>query len=264
MKASVLILTFNEQTNIARCIESLSFSDDILIVDSFSTDDTLNIACQYPNVTVLQNSFKDFSSQRNFGLENYNFKNEIVIHLDADEVLTKAFINALESVDFQKFDVVDCPNRIIMNGDWLKYSSGYPVFQSRVAKRDIRFVEVGHGQKIISDVPRTRIAVPYDHYNFSHGIGAWFSKHVIYAEKEAVKIIEGRQKKQYLFASSRRTIYELIPLSLRPILRFIYSFIFKLGFLDGLNGLRYCLMLTIYEAMIVLMVREKENHGSEN
>lgn len=261
MKASVLILTFNEEINIRRCLESVKFSDDVLVVDSFSSDRTLDIVDEFKNVTVIQNKFVDFSTQRNFGLEHYDFKNETVIHLDADEECTVEFVSALGEVDFSEFDVVDCANRIIMNGKWLRYSSGYPVYQSRVAHKDIRFEEVGHGQKILKYRKKTTLCVPYNHYNFSHGLASWFSKHIRYAEKEAAKYAEDTT--QIGGGGLRRLLYAHTPLSWRPVARFVYLFFFKRGFLDGWIGLQYSLMLAIYEMFIVMLVLESKSQKND-
>src|SRR5262249_55431897 len=94
MKVSVLLLTFNEATNLRRCLDALEWCDDIAIVDSGSTDGTLEIAhgC---NIRVLHRPFDDFAHQRNFGLAEAGFHNEWVLHLDADEVVTEAFVKKL-------------------------------------------------------------------------------------------------------------------------------------------------------------------------
>jgi glycosyltransferase involved in cell wall biosynthesis len=254
---SVLILTYNEQKNIAKCLESVAFSDDVVVVDSFSTDQTTNIIGAFENVKILQNKFTDFASQRNFGLDSHEFLNEIVIHLDADEILTPEFIKELSQVDFNKFDVVDCPSRIIFDGKWLKYSTGYPVYQSRIAKKHVRFYEHGHGQKISNDYVKTRMSTPYDHYNFSHGLPVWFIKHVKYARKEARNF-----KSQTLVSGplDRRWIYSAVPMIARPFARFVYQYIFKQGFRDGKEGFRYCLMILVYELMIYIMYNEVTPH----
>src|SRR5437870_13096926 len=85
---SVIILTHNEETNIARCLDSVSWSDDILVVDSFSEDRTVEISKRH-GARVIQRAFEDFSSQRNFASEQGNLKHVWVLHLDADEIFTR-------------------------------------------------------------------------------------------------------------------------------------------------------------------------------
>src|SRR5438552_15428677 len=84
---SVLILTYNEEQNLPACLESVRWSDDVLVVDSFSTDRTVEVA-RRNGVNVLQNRFVNFAEQRNFGLAHGNLKHDWVLHLDADERVT--------------------------------------------------------------------------------------------------------------------------------------------------------------------------------
>ena len=97
MKISALILTFNEECNIRNCLESIRDLDDILVVDSGSTDQTCAYAKEY-GARILTRPFDNFANQRNFGLDEGNFKNDWVLHLDADEVATKEFLDAIMSL----------------------------------------------------------------------------------------------------------------------------------------------------------------------
>ena len=88
MKVSVLLLTFNEEGNLPRCLNALEWCDDIIVVDFGSTDRTVGLARQ-GRARVLHRPFDDFASQRNFGLSEGLPKHEWVLHLDADEVVTE-------------------------------------------------------------------------------------------------------------------------------------------------------------------------------
>src|SRR4051812_49538442 len=94
MKVSVLILTFNEAENLPTCLEALSWCDDIVVLDSGSTDETVAVSRSY-GARVLIRPFATFADQRNWGLDHGALCHEWVLHLDADEVLTDAFYNAL-------------------------------------------------------------------------------------------------------------------------------------------------------------------------
>ena len=98
MKVSVLLITFNEAKNLARCLSALSWCDDIVIVDSGSTDNTVEIA-RDRNVRVLQRQFDNFSGQRNFGILEGKLRYDWVLHLDADEVVTQEFVSRLLALD---------------------------------------------------------------------------------------------------------------------------------------------------------------------
>ena len=93
---TVLILTYNERENIGRTLEALRWADRVLIVDSYSTDDTLQIAGGFPNVQVVQRPFESFASQCNFGLEQIG--TEWVLSIDADYVLTSELIGEIRGL----------------------------------------------------------------------------------------------------------------------------------------------------------------------
>lgn len=264
MKVSVLILTYNEEINILRCLESLAGFDDIIVVDSGSTDATCAIAIEL-GARILTRPFDNFASQRNFGVEKGGMIHDWVLHLDADEVLTPAFRTALDAL--APIDAIDgwrVPSKTMLNGRWLKYASMYPTFQVRLGHRDrLRFKQVGHGQR--EDCPHERVGTfpePYLHYNFSHGLAKWFAKHIRYAEDEARQMeVDAAEKDagERLFSGDaterRRALKRLVnrlPVWLRPPLRFFQVLILRRGLLDGRAGLQYALMLSAYEAMIAV------------
>lgn len=266
VKVSALILTFNEERNIAACLQSLDGIEDVVVVDSGSTDATCAIARQH-GARILERPFDDFARQRNFGLEHGKFREEWVLHLDADEVATPEFLRALDALQPDKgIDGYRVPSKTMLRGQWLRRSGMYPTYQVRLGRRDaMRFVQVGHGQR--EDLPPARVGtfdVPYLHYNFSHGLPQWLRKHVAYAEAEAHQLFEDRARPLALrdimsgdMTGRRRALKRMInrmPVILRPPLRFVHSYLLRRGFLDGTAGLQYAVMLTCYEAMIAAQV----------
>lgn len=263
MKVSVLILTYNEEINIERCIKSLKGIDDVIVVDSNSTDLTREIAREL-GARILTRKFDNFANQRNFGLDEGEIHNEWVLHLDADEELTPTFREVLEALDVPAdLDGFRVPSKTILNGKWLRYAGMYPTYQVRLGHRKrLRFTQVGHGQR--EDVPPERLGTfqePYLHYNFSHGLKKWFIKHVQYASDEAhqarieMQNNSGSWSQMFSRDSTKRrraakSLVNRLPVWLRPPLRFFQVFILRRGFFDGRAGLQYALMLTAYEAMI--------------
>ena len=262
MKVSALILTYNEERNIAACLGSLVGIDDIVVVDSGSADRTCALAEEY-GARILTRPFDNFANQRNFGLEVGGLRHEWVLHLDADEVVTPEFLTALESLTpEQGIEGYRVPSKTILNGRWLRYSGMYPTYQVRLGHRDrMRFRQVGHGQR--EDLAPTQVGTfsePYLHYNFSHGLTPWLRKHVGYAEAEGWQVFLERQERlcpKDLFSGSRtqrrralKRMVNRIPVVFRPPLRFLHSYILSGGFLDGRSGLQYAVMLSCYEAMI--------------
>jgi len=269
MKVSVLILTFNEEMNLPSCLQALAWCDDLVVLDSGSTDRTVEIAKAH-GARLLLRPFDTFADQRNFGLDTGDFRHEWVLHLDADEVVTPQFVQTLAKLqppaDVAAYHV---PSKLMLAGKWLRFAGMYPTYQVRLGNiAALRFKQVGHGQR--EDVKHGRIDVfnePYLHHNFSKGLVAWLRKHTEYAEDEAQEIIQIRVGRVELdcnggaasVADRRRALKRFsaqLPLALRPFARFIYVWIWRFGFLDGRAGLLYALMLAVYEGMIAIIASE--------
>ena len=273
MTPSVVILTFNEEPNIERCLSSLGDLDDVLLIDSGSTDRTVEIA-EGMGARVLRRAFDDFAGQRNFALESGALRHDWVLHLDADEELTDAFRAALR--DLRGEDTLDgyrVPSKTMLNGAWLRHAGMYPTYQVRIGHRDrLRFKQVGHGQREAS--PPERIGtfdVPYLHHNFSHGLAAWFAKHVRYASDEADQALRERAEAGDAAATTgdrtegRRSLKRLanrLPGFVRPLARFAYVYFVRRGILDGRAGFLYASMLAIYEGMIAVLIAERSSRNA--
>ncbi|MFC1605466.1 glycosyltransferase family 2 protein [Pseudomonadota bacterium] len=264
---SVLILTLNEADNIERCIESLSWCDDIVILDSFSADDTLEraMAC---GARVFQRKFDNFAAQRNHALDQFEFKHDWILHLDADEVVTPELAREIaEKMQDRRFAAYRIASKMMFMGKWLRHSGMYPCYQVRLGRKDqLRFEQVGHGQREVTDAGAVgTLEEPYVHYGFSKGMADWLERHNRYSSDEALTGIEllrgGSGGIAALFStdpsSRRRALKRLsVRLPFRPALRFIYMYCLRLGFLDGRAGFVYCRLLAMYEYWIVLKMRE--------
>jgi glycosyltransferase involved in cell wall biosynthesis len=264
-KFSIIILTYNEEETLQGCLDSIKWCDDVVVIDSYSSDTTCTIAKE-SGARVFQNKFTDFAQQRNFANDIVPFKHEWVFHLDADEHFTtelRAECNkAIEDYQFGAFLV---PAKEILWGSWLKYSAG-KVYQMRFHKlTDARFEQYGHGQRECGlKKGLGKLKNQYDHYFFTKGVNQWFIKHLKYASEEAEneqmvsfkkipfgKLIYGKshEKRRVLKALSYKMPF-------RPLFKFFYMYIFKLGFLDGKVGFRFCVMKSIYEQFIILKTVE--------
>jgi hypothetical protein len=279
MKVSVLILTFNEEANLDACLDALAWCDDILVLDSGSTDRTVEIA-RANKARVLCRRFDNFASQRNFGLEHGSFKHEWILHLDADEIVTPEFVGALDRLSCtETLDAYRVPSKLILFGRWLRHAGMYPTYQVRLGHRErLRFSQVGHGQRETSASERIGLfPEPYLHYSFAHGMRHWLEKHVRYAQDEAEllrDIKSGRHKEMNVEQSdatqrrrSAKAMSARLPLCLRPVARFTYVYIFRRGFLDGRAGLAYAVMLAVYEGMVAAfgyesLLAERSDIGS--
>lgn len=262
---SILILTFNEELNIAKCLDALNDCMDIVIIDSFSTDKTLDIISNYSNIRVFQRKFDNFANQRNYALDNLQFNQKWILHLDADEIVDNDFIeecNRLAESDNKSAYWVS--SKLIFLNRWIRYASSYPVYQMRFMKLgEVRFIQVGHGQREGEALRGFgSMKNSYLHYNFSKGISEWIEKHNRYSLAEAIEEINEQPGSFWNIFSKeiiikRRTLkYISHKLCCRPFLRFMYLYVIKKGFLDGIPGYYYCQLMAMYERMIVLKKKE--------
>lgn len=259
MSISCVILTKNEEANIASCLDSLHWCDDIHVVDSGSTDLTCDIAAS-KSVNVLANDFKSFANQRNWALDNCKLQHEWVLFLDADEHSTESFYELISNKTSQAEDSVAgyyCCWKLMLNETWLKYSDSFPKWQFRLLRRGYaRFKDVGHGQK--EEILKGKIEYihePYLHYSFSKGWDEWWQRHYRYAKEEAEYRASARVSILDLFsrhASIRKNSLKIIASKTPgwPIFKFFSEYIFKFGFLDGKDAFKYCKNKAIYEALI--------------
>jgi glycosyltransferase involved in cell wall biosynthesis len=259
---SVVVLTFDEEINIERCLRSVRFSDDVLVVDSGSRDRTVERATAL-GARVLHRPFDDFASQRNFAMECGALRHPWVLHLDADEEATPALVDELRSIAAQAAPpaaIWKVPSRLLLDGAWLRHSGMYPSYQVRFGRREVlRFVQHGHGQREApGSGPVGTIQAPLDHHNFSKGIADWLRRHVRYAADEAAQAAGERfalRDWPLLFSTDpttrRRALKSLsYRMPFRPSLRFLYVYLLRRGFLDGVAGYRYARLLATYESMI--------------
>lgn len=271
---SVIILTRNEETDLPRCLEALRWCDDLHLVDSGSTDRTVEIARSF-GAHIYVNPFKSFGVQRNWSLENCSLKHNWILFLDADEVASREFVANMFAAVKQAPDTVAgyyCCWKMIYEGQWLKRCDSFPKWQFRLLRKGAaRFTDFGHGQKE-ADVRGTieYLSTPYDHYALSKGIGPWVERHNRYASLEAVERLTAPIKWREVFSphGSRRN-KALKPLVSRmpawPLVRFFAMYVMKLGFLEKRAGFVYCANIAYYEFLIRIKMREqKQKRLAEN
>src|SRR5215475_4225086 len=263
---SVVILTHNEEINIGRCLDSVSWSDDILIVDSFSEDRTIEISKRY-GARVIQRTFDDFSAQRNFASEQGNLKNEWVLHLDADEIVTPELRVELPKAVSGDKDAYRVASKLIFCGKFLRHAGLFPWYQVRLGRKQaLRFKQVGHGQR--ETIEPSRIGTLKSsllHFNFSKGLSDWIERHDRYSTAEAqqnlfgyadgdVPILDLLSTETDRRRRAAKKIFRRLPC--RATIRFIYMYLCRGGILDGRAGFTYCRLLAWYEWLIVLKERE--------
>jgi glycosyltransferase involved in cell wall biosynthesis len=270
---SIVILTHNEAINIERCLASVAWSDDMLVIDSGSTDGTIEQA-QRLGARVIHRQFDNFADQRNFALDHGGLKHQWVLHLDADEAVTPGLQREMQEIAAcgRGKDGYRVPSRLMMMGKWLKHSGMYPSYQVRFGSRDrLRFHMVGHGQReLLTPGEVGTLNGDLIHYNFSKGVSDWLGKHARYARDEATNAMQGGDAYRWrdLLRSTdrveRRRLLKGLSygIPMRPLARFIYVYLVRMGFLDGRAGFRYAMLIAIYQWAIDMNMLEQRQRGS--
>lgn len=265
---SVVILTKDEEVNIDACLDSVSWSDDVLVVDSYSTDRTVERA-RRRRTRIMQRRFTSFAEQRNAAHEQGQLRHDWVLHLDADERVTPALRDEmLAAIQARDVDAFGVAAKLMFEGVWLRHSSMYPAYQVRLGRRDVlRFSQVGHGQRETVTPQRVRLLEhPLVHLAFSKGCADWLARHNRYSSIEAQAAFDLLREQAFDWrallshddpvARWRALKDASWRLPFRPAWRLLYLLFMRRGVLDGVPGVNYSLLLAIYDFMTWLKLRE--------
>lgn len=255
---AVIILTKNEELHLERALKSIaSFASEIFVVDSFSSDRTVEIA-ETNNAIVLQNPFVNQAVQFNWALDNTAIKSEWILRLDADEIIEFDLQQEIqERLSKLPSDVVgvNLKRKHIFMDRWVRHGGRYPLVMTRIFRR-------GHGRSenrwmdehIVVHGGRT---VTFNGGFADHNLkdlSFFIDKHNSYATREAIEVLNQRHQlfdrndelhavRGSLSVASKRfikeKIYNRIPFTISSTAYFLYRYIFQLGFLDGRSGLVY-------------------------
>ena len=274
---SVLILTKNEEQDLPGCLASVAWCDDVHVFDSMSTDATVEIATR-AGARVTQRDYGnnklsfggDESAHRNWGLKNIAFKYDWIFVIDADERMTPALeVAARQAVAAPGATVAfSVQRRDFFWGTWLAHVQTSP-FYLRLFRPDCLHYERLINPVSVASGPTAKISGYLDHFPFSKGTRFWLERHNAYSSAEALQIMQNRKAGgsfsplSAFFESDfhRRRYHQkelFYRLPMRPVIKFFLLYLLKRGFLDGRAGLRYAVLQSIYEYMIVLKVKELE------
>lgn len=272
---SVLIPIRNEEGNLPRCLASVAWADEIVVVDSQSTDRSVALAQRF-GVEVVQFHFNGiWPKKKNWALETIPFRHEWVLILDADEVMPVDA--AAEIGDVIKADGHGCAGywinrRFMFMGRWLRHAY-YPNWNLRLFKHRLgRYERLVQGatqsgdnevhEHIMVQGTTGRLRCEMDHYAFA-SIDVFVEKHNRYSNWEArLELEEGLDHTrastlQSRHVRARRLLKRAVRrLPCRPLLRFIYVYIFQAGFLDGREGYIFARLHAVYEFLAVAKAAE--------
>jgi glycosyltransferase involved in cell wall biosynthesis len=262
---STLILTMNEEVNIGACLDSVSWCDDVVVLDSGSTDQTTGLATRR-GARVVTRPFDDYASQRNFGLSGIAYRHEWILMLDADERVPADLDREMRQAVAKAADDValfQLRRRDWLLGRWIRHSSGYPTWFGRLARRGRVSVQRPINEEYHAAGRIESLSAHLDHYPFNKGFAEWIAKHNRYSGMEA-RLFEARRSRPPVGSIFQRDpvlrrqalkdrVYRMPG---RPLLMFLALYVLRGGFLEGRAGLTFCLLRAWYEFTIDLKRRE--------
>lgn len=266
MNILAIILTYNEELHIERCIKSIKkLTTNILVIDSFSNDKTQDI-CLENNCKFLQRNFKSHSDQFNWALENIEENYEWILRIDADEIMTnelteniilktKSCKPSLNGIYF---------NRIIkFNGKKIRWGGASPSWSLRFFRFKKGYCESRlMDEHIIVDGDTTRINGNLIDENLN-SLSWWIQKHERYSSLEAIELLnteynflEHYKYSKFLRIKSSQSwlkekVYLKLHVSIRALLYFVYRYFFRFGFLDGTQGFSFHFLQGFWYRFIV-------------
>ena len=263
-KIAGVVLTLNEEQDLARALQSLSWCDELLVLDSGSTDLTQQVAERYQARFIQHRQDPPFliTVQRNWALDHCGLSSDWVLFLDADEEVGSKLVQTIQSSlhSGNNLDAYELTPRYWFLGRWLKHTQGYPNWHPRLIRRGATCFEGGVWESFAPDSRVGRISVPYEHYAFSKGFDDWLERHRRYSTWDAEQIVAFLTTRKSTTLTTRRWPWMRLFFSqfwwTRPSLRFLQKYVLQSGFLEGWQGLLFALMMAGYDMMTVIKVIE--------
>ncbi len=250
-KISAVIITYNEEKDILQCLESLNWADEIIVVDSGSTDNTVDICRKY-NAKIYTHSWPGYVAQKNYALQRASF--DWVISLDADERLSNELIMEIKSVlseDKPQFDGYAMPRRTFYLGKWINHSGWYPNYQLRLFRKSLSVWDGNDPHDYVrTSGSRGYLKAAILHYSYEN-VNDHLSKIAAYTSIMA----QGAYRD-----GARFSLFKMITES---VTKFFSCYFLKRGFLDGFQGFVISILGTYYIFIkhLKLWEIERRKHG---
>jgi glycosyltransferase involved in cell wall biosynthesis len=275
---TVVMLAYNESIHLARALKHVSgFAKEIFVVDSFSTDETAQIARDC-GAQVLQHPFQNYAKQFEWALENAPITSEWVMRLDADEIiepdLAEEIINKLPALP-QNVTGVNLKRKTIFQGKFIRHGGRYPLTLLRIWRREKARIEdrwMDEHMYLVEGRAVTFSGGFADHNLFD--LTSFTDKHNRYASREALDVLNQRHHifEEHVNLASQSTarqarikrflkesVYNRLPCEVSAVAYFLYRYIFQLGFLDGRRGFVYHVLQGFwYRFLVGVKLRELE------
>lgn len=251
-KISAVISAYNEERNLERCLKSLAFADEIVVVDNSSTDSTEKIAKKYTkNVFTQKNNPKEIDLQKNFGFEKAT--SDWILSIDADEEATPELAEEIKKIldskpsELSNINGFWIPRKNIIFGKLIKENTGwYPDFQLRLFRKGKGSYKSQHVHEDLSVAGETeKLKEHLIHHNYD-SIEQYVKKILIYAPNEAEEYL----KKGYVFS-----YFDAIKFPLNDFMAWFFA---RRGYKDGFHGLILALMQAFYHFLVFAFIWEKK------
>lgn len=254
VKISAVIITFNEEKNIKRCLDSLiPVADELVVVDSFSSDQTESICRQYSNLRFIQRAFTGHIEQKNFALDAAS--NSIVLSLDADEALSDTLCESILQVKQNFTDDGYQFNRLSNYcGQWIRHGSWYPDTKLRLFNREkVRWTGINPHDKaeLLGDGTITHLKGDLLHYTY----------YTVAEHTKKLDYFSTLAAEAYFNKGKRANLFNLL---INPSFAFFRDYILRAGFLDGYYGWLIARFTAGYTLQKYAKLRFMQQHKSSN
>lgn len=277
---SVVVMTYNEELNIERCLGSVhGWTDELFIVDSLSTDRTLEIARRYTD-KIYQRCYEGHPQQWSWALENLPFRYDWVFAVDADFQVTAGLWRAIGEAlagDLSRMNGYFVRHQQIFRGRFLRWGTMYPRYWLRLFRRqsvridpedlvDVHFYVDGRVGRLERDV--------IEDNRKEANLAFWVEKQARFAQRQAVEELRRRHRPsatatrvRFFGPPDQRTLWlkerwYRLPLYIRPFLLLFYRYVVRLGFLDGKEGFLYHFTQAfLYRLLVDVRIQELQERG---
>lgn len=246
-KISAFIITHNNENTLESCLKSLNFVSEIIVVDDFSSDKTIDICRKY-QAKIFSRKFDDYSSQKKFALEKT--QNLWVFSIDSDEIVTKELSNEISKLDFQ-VDAYQIPRQTYFLGKPLLHGGKHlnPGYVLRLFNKEkCHFTDLKVHEKVVTQGKIQNLQSPMMHYSYRN-LHHYFEKMNLMTDYQADPSITPWKSNNYFL------------MFLKACYRFFQTYIFHQGFLDGFRGFMVSLSSVFYVFMVYFKAWEKKLNG---
>lgn len=240
-KISVVIIAINAERYLKKCLASVSWADEVIMIENDSTDNTVAIAKKM-GAKVIQHAWMGWAKQKNLAISKT--KNNWVLSLDIDEILDEKLTQAIKNADYESFTGFEFNRQNFFAGQWVRHCGWYPDWQLRLFKKDTMQYELKEVHEYVKPVGKIgRLEGNLVHYTYASN-QEYFTKLENYTTLDA----------QYLFKQKKE--WSLIYQILKPLKEFWEKYFSQKGYLDGWLGLKISLFSAYYRWRVIKKLKK--------